>query len=84
MEETVGNHPMPSAEVMLDLKAAIEKLIDPENELEAVLVLALARRPDGDVENRVYTVPPVETNRLLEAMREYLEGPPGLAYYETS
>ena len=55
--ESVTEPQIPSGEVMFDLKAAVEMLIDPVNELEAVLVLAMARKPDGDVENRVYTVP---------------------------
>ena len=65
---------MPSGEVMLDLKAAVEKLIEPDHDLEGVLVLAMARRPDGRVQNRVYTVPLDEHDRLIETMRDYLDG----------
>ena len=74
---------IPSGEVMLDLKAAVEKLISPGNELEAVLVLAMARKPNGEVECRVYTVPVDEHDRLIKTMREYLAGPSGFKEYRT-
>jgi hypothetical protein len=69
---------IPSGEVMLDLKAVAEKLISPEDELEAVMLLAVAGTPQGKTRCGVYFVPLDEQGRLLGILREYLAGPPGL------
>lgn len=75
---------IPSGEAVSDVAMAIGRLLAPDEELVGVLFLAQARRPDGEIENRIYFQPPERQDRLLNTMRGYLAGPPpGMKEYRT-
>ena len=73
---------IPSNEAVLDLKSAVERvMLTPDEELEGIVVFAVARMPNGKARNRIVIAPLDRQDRLLKLLRGYFDGPEDLVEY---